>query len=121
MRRWYLWGLAIAMVALVGCGGGGGGTTPEDPPPGQVYNLAGVVRAEGGAALSGATVTVIVDATDTELESTTTSSTGAYGFWIPADAYVVRAARTGYQTQEQAVTLSPGEKNLAVDFALPAN
>jgi hypothetical protein len=93
---------------LAGCGGGGGdddSVTPIGDPPDAPGNVTGTVKTAQGAGIADATVTI----STSPAEQTTTSSDGAYGFWVPPGTYTVRAEKTGYQPAEVPVTLLLGE------------
>jgi hypothetical protein len=84
------------------------------PPPPATGTISGTVTAQGGGAISGATVTVV----GTSLSATTNAS-GAYTISdVPTGTYSVTASASGYTEQTQTgVTVNDGETT-TVDFQL---
>jgi plastocyanin len=110
--------LALASVlALAVCGDEGGEPTP---PSNDLGTIAGTVRDQGGAGISGVTVTLSGGASRTA----TTSSSGAYSFGNlePGSYTVAVTVPEGYslasgQSGSRSVTVSAGQ-SATVDFEL---
>jgi hypothetical protein len=92
----------------------GAGPPPPPPPPPATGSIAGTVTAQGGGAISGATVTV-----DGTSHSATTNASGAYTISdVPEGTYSVTASASGYTDQTKTgVTVTDGGTT-TVDFQL---
>ena len=93
--------------------------TAVGPPPPPPTNLGGLVTdAVTSAPIQGATVTATKQGQITPLETTTTNSSGRYGFWLGAGTYVIKVTATGYNPSQRTVTVITGISDLGVNFAL---
>jgi len=101
-----------ATVIAAGCGGGGGGALP--------FTIAGTVKNDSGSPIAGAQVTATIQGQASPIAATTTSSTGVFGFALPAATYVIEASASGFQSQQQLVTITASQPNLSVSLILTA-
>ena len=102
---------ALNLAAAVGAGGGTT-TPPPSTDPGAIGGR--VYKQQGGAAISGATVSC------GSAGSATTSSTGTYSITnVPPGTYTCTASASGYKNQSQSVSVSSGTTSTR-DFAMQA-
>ncbi|MEN6521239.1 MAG: carboxypeptidase regulatory-like domain-containing protein [Armatimonadota bacterium] len=87
-----------------------------DPPDVTPRTLEGTITLTGESNASGVTVTLLSGTTT--YEQKTTSSDGKYYFWAPSGTYKVRAAKSGFVTKEQSVTISDLTKVVTVNITL---
>ena len=73
MKRFFLYAIVIAALALAGCGGNGGGTatTPDDMGPDPAAQLSALIGALGQAGL-----TVTADSTAADIMAQLTAMSG---------------------------------------------
>lgn len=90
-----------------------GGSAPPPPPPPATGSMAGTVtRADTGAGISGASVSLHTG------QSTTTNGSGSYSFTdLPVGDYDVTASATGFAAQTKPATVTDGG-TATVDFSL---
>ncbi|MEN6372656.1 MAG: carboxypeptidase regulatory-like domain-containing protein [Armatimonadota bacterium] len=87
-----------------------------NPPDVTPRTLQGTITLTGESNASGVTVTLLSGTTT--YEQKTTSSDGKYYFWAPAGTYKLRAAKSGFITKEQSVTISDLTKVVTVNLTL---
>jgi hypothetical protein len=66
---------------------------PVGSIPGGPFNIRGTVSQSGVADMSGTLVSLIRKSDNQTVETFTTGASGAYGFWVVAGEYTVRAER----------------------------
>ena len=89
------------------------GEPPNEPP----RTIEGTITLTGESNASGVTVTLL--AGTTQVDQMTTLADGKYYFWAAVGTYKVRAAKTGFVTQEQQVTVSDLTKIVTLNLTLP--
>lgn len=98
------------------------GDIPISPPvggiPGGPSNIRGAITVQGATDFAGTTVTLIDRSTGSTVATRQTASDGAYGFWVVAGAYAVRAEHVGFQTKTQDVTLQRPDRPVTVNLTL---
>lgn len=88
-------------------------------PPGGPFNLTGKVTLSNNSDASGVTVAATENGSGVVQDTATTGAEGVYRLFVPPSNYTVRAAKSGYQTQQQAVTVPPGGQVVSnVNFTL---
>jgi len=94
-------------------------TDPNPNPPDGIKTIFGkVIDAAGGAAISGAPVSLLRNGV--QLESTNTDAAGNYFFAVPAGSYTLQVLASGYLTAESPANLANPSVPLAVNFSLTA-
>ena len=98
------------------------GNIPISPPvggiPGGPTDISGKISLQGMSDFSGTTVTLINKTTGATLGSGTTGSDGAFGFWVVAGTYTVKADHTGFKSQSQDVNLARPDQPQTVNMTL---
>lgn len=87
-----------------------------DPPAESPRTLQGTITLSDGSNPTGVTVTLLSGTT--QFDQMTTGSDGKYFFWAPAGTYKVRAAKSGFTTVEQQVTISDLTKVVTLNLTL---
>ncbi len=116
MQRLILIAILVAAIAtLTGCGGGGGGGGGGNNT--TTYSIQGTISL-GGATPSG--VTVDLYSGGVRIAQMTTLADGKYRFEAPIGTYEVRAAKTGYSSEERTVTVNNPSITTIVNITLSA-
>lgn len=87
-----------------------------DPPGEPPRTIEGTMTLTGESNASGVTVTLLLGGS--QFDQMTTGADGKYFFWSPVGSYKVRAAMTGFVTQEQPVTVSDLTKVVTLNLTL---
>lgn len=90
--------------------------TSGSPPDVTPRTLQGTITLTDESNASGVTVTLLSGTTT--YDQKTTSGDGKYYFWAPAGTYKLRAAKSGFVTKEQQVTISDLTKVITVNMTL---
>ena len=86
-------------------------------PPGSPRTLFGTITlAPGGEKVAG--TTLILFRNGIQYESTTTSATGTYQFYVPIGTYTLRTLRDAFLDQEVSVTIVDANKPVQTDLTL---
>ena len=87
-----------------------------DPPNDQPRTVQGTITLTGTSNATGVVVTLL-SGTST-YDQMTTASDGNYHFWAPVGTYTARAARTGFTTKEQQVSVTDLTKVVTLNITL---
>lgn len=90
--------------------------TTGNPPGDTPRTIQGTITLTGGSNPTGVTVTLLSGTT--QIDQMTTAADGKYFFWAPVGTYKVRAAKTGFTTKEQQVTVTDLTKVVTVNITL---
>jgi Carboxypeptidase regulatory-like domain len=90
----------------------------SDTAPGVPFSIQGRVTLSGQSNAAGVTVAALDPATQDVLDQTQTGTDGRYTLWVPPGTVRLRAARTGFVTQQRDVNVADINQPVTADFQL---
>jgi hypothetical protein len=90
----------------------------SDTAPGVPFSIQGRVTLAGQSNAAGVTVAALDPATQTAVDQTQTGADGRYSLWVPPGTFRLRAARSGFTTQQRDITVADVNQPVTADFQL---